>query len=286
MHHLSPLTLPLLIPLLVPFASNGAPTHGAQDPVGPTPPGAAEAAATLEREFAAAGLTVDREAGALSFPATVQVRDDLLEYLLVNPHGAVHEALFVTGVPPDVLNVALLTLGLQRGQNVEYVQKDPPPSVEELRAGARAFDVVPPKGDGVHLYATWREGDDHYFYRVEDLVRDLDRGRTMRRHAWVYLGSRFIESRRSGGEQVFAATAEGNLACITFFSAGNTLLTAALPECVSQSSWLPNGWLLPPVGADVLLIASRTALLAPPQSMAGVVPVHAPEPKPTGGEGR
>jgi len=315
MPHLSPLTLPLLLPLLFPGVrlggANGgidggaelawtaapgtaqSPGKGApppapkvQEPAGPAPTGAAEAAAALERLFAAAGVRVDRAAGALSFGATVQVRDDLLEYLLVNPHGAVHEALFVAGVPADVLNAALLALGLERGQNVEYVQKDPQPSVEELRAGARAFDIVPPKGDGVHLYATWREGDDLFFYRIEDLVRDLDRGRTMRRHTWVYLGSRFVERRRSGGEQLFAATAEGNLACISFFSAGSTLLTAALPECVAQSSWLPNGWLLPPVGAEVLLIASRAPLLVSPPSMESAIPVVAAEQQPPGGKGR
>lgn len=298
MPHLSPLSLPLLLTLLLPVAPEAVttgvvapPTEASQDPQDPPPPGpalpgAAEAAAALERAFAAAGVRVDRAAGALSFGATVQVRDDLLEYLLVNPHGAVHEALFVSGVPADVLNAAFLALGLERGQNVEYVRKDPQPSVEEQRAGVRAFDVVPPKGDGVQLYATWREGDDHFFYRIEDLVRDLDRGRTMRRHNWVYLGSRFLDSRRAGGDPLFAAAAEGNLACISFFTPGNTLLTAALPECVAQSSWLPNSWLLPPVGADVLLIASRVPLLAPPQSMDEVVPVVAPEPQPAGGEGR
>jgi hypothetical protein len=312
MPHLSPLTLPLLLPLLLPLsppcalsaggalgaaltaneshttgrASVQQPEPKTQEPIGPALPGAAEEAAEVEREFAKAGIRVDRAAGALSFAASIQVRDDLLEYLLVNPHGAVHEALFVTNVPADWLNVAFLALGLQRGQNVEYVQKDPQPSPEELRAGTRAFDIVPPRGDGVHLYATWREGDEVFFYRIEDLVRDLDRGRTMRRHTWVYLGSRFIESRRSGGEQLFAAKAEGNLACISFFSPGNTLLTAALPECVAQSSWLPNSWLLPPVGSEVLLIASRVALLTPPQTMESAVPLVDPEQKPSGGEGR
>jgi hypothetical protein len=284
MPHLSPLTLPLLLTLLLPVAPQA--TGGSQEPAGPTLPGAAEAAAALERAFAAAGVRVDREASALSFAATVQVRDDLLEYLLVNPHGAVHEALFVTGTPADVLNAALLALGLERGQNVDYIQKDPPPSPEELRAGVRAFDIVTPKGDGVQLYATWREGDDLFFYRIEDLVRDLDRGRTMRRHPWVYLGSRWITSRRQGGEQLFAAAAEGNLACISFFSPGSTLLTAALPECIAQSSWLPNGWLLPPVGSDVLLIASRVPLLAPPPSMESAVPVVDPDQTPPGGDGR
>jgi hypothetical protein len=168
---------------------------------------------------------------------------------------------------------------------VQYVPNDPAPSEEELRAGVRAFDVVPPKGDGLHLYAAWREGDDTFFYRIEDLIRDLERGRTMRRHAWVYLGSRWVANR--GGEQVYAATAEGNLVCISFFSQGNTLLTAALPECVAQTSWLPNAWLLPPAGSDVLFVASRAPITEVPESLRDAIPTVAPEAAPPGeGGGR
>lgn len=293
MFHPSTLSLPLLLPLLLPQATaplGGGraqdPKPGAQDPVGPELPTSKDAAEALQRAFEAAGVRIDRAAGVLSFPAEILVRDELLEYLLVNPHGAVHESLFVADVPADVLNAALLALGLQRGQNVQYVQKDPPPTPDELRAGARAFDIVPPSGDAVQLYAAWREEGELFFFRIEDLVRDLDRGRTMRRHAWVYLGSRWIESRRGGGGPLYAATAEGNLACISFFSAGNTLLTAALPECVAQTSWLPNGWLLPPTGSQVLLIASRGPLVAPPASLEGAIPVVAAEPVPAEGGAR
>lgn len=257
-------------------AQESAPKAAERQDPGPPLPGKSEADAALERAFAEAGVRIDRTAGAIAFPVAIEVRNDPLEYLLVSPHGAIHEALFVTEVAAEVLNAAFLALGLERGENVEYRKKDPQPSEEELRAGARAFDVVPPKGDAVELYAAWREGDDTFFYRVEDLVRDLARSRTMRRHAWVYLGSRMIETRRQEGS-VFAAAAEGNLACISFFTPGNTLLTAALPECTSQSTWLPNAWLLPRAGSPVMLIASRGPLTAPPPAWKDALPTVAPE---------
>ncbi len=257
------------------------PAQQGQDTPGPVVPGSREAAEALERAFRDAGVQLDHAAGVAAFRATVGVRDDLLEYLLVNPHGAVHEALFVTQAPAEVLNAALLALGAERGTNVAYVQKDPPPSEAEQRAGVRAFDVVPPKGPGLYLYAAWREGGETYFFRVEDLVRDLERGRTLRRHGWVYLGSRWNTSQRPGAVPQFAATAEGNLVCITFFSQGNTLLTSALPECVSQTTWLPNGWLLPEAGAEVQLFCARQPLVAPPPSLAESVPSVAEVPAQT-----
>ena len=150
----------LCLAALLPFGGQGSAVlaQDDQDAAGPATPGTEAALAELQAAFEAAGVRVDREAGALAFPVAVEVRNELLEYLIVMSHGAAHEALFMTDVPAEVLNAALLALGLERGTNVQYVEKDPPPSEEELRAGVRAFDVVPPVGDGVFLYATWREG--------------------------------------------------------------------------------------------------------------------------------
>jgi len=224
----------------------------------------------LEQAFRLAGIRFDAASGACAFPASVEVRDELLEYLLVLPIGAAHESLFLTGSDPEVLNAALLALGVGPGSNAEWIEKTPPPSEEELRAGASPYQVVVPAGDGFYLYATWREGDELYFYRVEDLVRDLDSGRTMRRHRWTYLGSRMVE--RRDGEQSFAASLEGNLINIAFFAQGNTLVTAALAECVKQTVWLPNGWLLPDRGSPVLLILARERLERLPDALAEAVP--------------
>ena len=170
----------------------------------------------------------------------------------------------------STFNAALLALGAAPGKNPAWVEKDPPPSAEEQRAGVSSYDVLPPEGDGFYMYAAWQEGDEHYLYRIEDLIRDLERQRTMRRHAWVFLGSQMIE--RASGEEGFAAGLEGNLINVSFFPQGNTVLTGALPECLNQTTWLPNAWLLPPRGSTVLLVLSRERLRELPASMAAHVP--------------
>jgi len=236
-----------------------------QDPQDPDP--LDEGQRLVEQAFAANGVLLDLTAGVVAVPAVVEVRDDLLEYLAVLPNGAAHESMFVLGADRDPstldawtrsLNAALLALGVTPGKNAEWVEKDPRPSQQELRDGVSPYDVLPPRGDGLYLYATWLEGDELFFYRIEDLVRDLDRRRTMKRHRWVYLGSRMIT--RKSGEESFAAALEGNLINISFFAQGNTLLTGGLPECLGQTSWLPNAWLLPERGASVTLLFARERL--------------------------
>ncbi len=53
---------------------------------------------------------MDPQAGALWIPIRIEVRDELLEYLLVGAAGATHESLFSTEVPGSVLNTAFLSV--------------------------------------------------------------------------------------------------------------------------------------------------------------------------------
>ncbi len=246
----------------------------------------------VEEAFAKAGLIVDIDAQTLAFPAGIEVRHDNLEYLLVNPNGAVHESLFVTPVDAFLLATAFLAMGAEPGTNVVYTAVDPPPTREEVRAGARTHDVEIPQGKPLFLHAAWKEAagamdeatgefpeQTVHFHRLEDLVIDLERDRTMRRHGLVWLGSRNVPGKSPGDAERFAAQATGNLMCVSFFSDGDTLLTTALPECVSQTAWIPNGWLMPQPGSEVLLIASAVPLDRVPESLMSALPL-VPEPEP------
>jgi hypothetical protein len=213
----------------------------------------------LVRTLGEQGLTLEPRAGLAALAATVEVDDDLLEYLLVGPGGARHETAFTTAVVPSALNVALLALGAEQGKNALWKLKDPLPTDEERRAGASPYDVEPPTGSSFYLYAGWRRGSEVYFFRMEDLVRNLATGQTMRRSAWVYLGSRMVRNRDTQQEE-FAADVYQNLVNIAWFSDGNTLLTGALPECLEQGIWMSNPWILPARGQSVLIVFSREVL--------------------------
>lgn len=255
-----------------------------------------EAEAALVAAFGQAGVIVDREASLVAFPVRVEVRHDNLEYLLVNPHGAVHESLLVTDTDAEVLSAAFLAAGAEPGTNVTYEAVDPPPTREEVLAGARTHNVDIPTGKPVYLHVAWREAsgpwdedaasfpsESVHFHRLEDLVIDLERDRTMRRHGLVWLGSRMLDGEREGEAARFAAKATGNLMCVSFFSQGDTLLTTALPECVSQTAWIPNGWLMPTPGAPALVIASAEPLESVPESLRDALPL-VPEPTRDGEE--
>ena len=257
------------------------------------PPAEEEARAQLVEAMAQAGIHLDLEAGLVSIPATVQIRSDLLEYALCTPRGQTHESLFLTEVSPTALNAALLALGLEPGQNARLLHAELAqggggegptnpaggPGAGELSAAAaaQAPKVEPPAGDALYLYVAWREEGELYFYRVDDLIANLDTGRTLRRHAWVFLGSRLVQPRAREGEpappEVFAAELEGNLINISFFFGGNTLLTASRPECIQQTIWVGNEWLLPPSSSPVEFFFSRAVLETVPVAWRDSLPV-------------
>lgn len=233
----------------------------------------------LVRTLAEQGVHLDPRHGLAAAGATVEVVDDLLEYLVVGPGGARHETVFTSDVRASVLNVALLTLGAEPGRNASWAPKDPPPSEEQVRAGTSPYDITPPQGFGFYLYAGWRRGEEVFFFRAEDLVRNLATGQTMRRHPWVYLGSRMVPAGPDGAEE-FAADVYQNLVNIAWFSDGNTLLTGALEECLEQTIWMSNAWLLPSRGESVLLVFARERLEGLPGTLLERLPDVGPAPSP------
>lgn len=227
----------------------------------------------LVAALAADGVRFDPARGLCSIPVQVAVRDELLEYLLVGPGGASHEAVFATDVMPSVLNAALLVLGAEPGTNAVWSPKEPLPTEEEMRAGVSPYDVQLPAGDTFFLYVAWREGEETFLYRIEDCLRNLSDGRSMERHGWVYLGSRMLPGVGEDATERFAADVYQNLINVSFFSDGYTLMTAALEACVEQTIWMPNGWLLPPRGASVSFLFARERLDKLPDDWAKALPV-------------
>lgn len=238
---------------------------------GPAPQDAAQEA--FVQLLQGQGLKLDVERGLLGVPVSVAIKHDLLEYLLVGPEGKGHESLFGTAAKPSLINAALLALGAKPGQNAAWVE---PTASEPAR-------LIPPSGDGFYLYVAWRERDEVYLYRIEDVISNVQTGRSMRRHRWVYLGSRFA-SPRPGEPEVFVADATHNIINLSFFYSGNTLLTAALEECQEQTIWSANSPLLPPTSQNVQLIFSKQRLSALAEDWITQLPRLEPSPPAAGPE--
>ncbi len=227
-------------------------------------PAATDLASVVE-ELAGHGVRLDLKAQRIELEAEICQDREPLEYLLVAGHGADHESLLIVReASAQALNTAILLLGLKQGSNVQYVEKDPPPTREQMEAGESLYQEVPAQGDGFYIYVAWDQvgadgSAEHFVYRAEDLVVNVAEDRTYRRGPWVYLGSRFVRPHKDA-EEFFAAEGEGNWISVCYFNPANQLMTGNDPAAGNQYVWYPNMFLMPEIGEKVRLIFSRKRL--------------------------
>ena len=103
------------------------------------------------------GVTIDKVAGSISFPARVEVRDELLEYVLVHQTGKTHESLLSTKISPKALHVAVLLLG---GEGKR-------PTIE----------------------VTWKKNGPDALVKLTDLIRPTKATPALSNDGWIYGGS-------------------------------------------------------------------------------------------------
>jgi len=138
---------------------------------------------------------VDPENRSVSFPATMNLAEGVLEVIIATPRGRLHEALLKADVSPMALQALLYTL--------------------DLNNGPRRQDSTARRGDLVDIDLEFTAADGMTVREpVESFIRDTRTGKPKVRTGWVFVGS----TMRDG---VFLAEEEGNL-CINY-SVGATL---------------------------------------------------------------
>jgi hypothetical protein len=141
----------------------------------------------------------------LSFPATVNMEEGLIEYLLVSPQGSVHESLLVTEVQASDIHFAVLLLGAKGAPASDAPHADLQ-GIGQITADSLGREQLP-KGDSVRITVTWREGNQKRSIPIEDWVRNMETQNGMERGPWIYTGSRLVD-------RTFYAQATGDLAAV------------------------------------------------------------------------
>ncbi|MCY2956534.1 MAG: YdjY domain-containing protein [Planctomycetota bacterium] len=194
-------------------------------------------ALAMQQQFAAEGIVVDAKAQTVTIKATMNQPPDPIEYLLIHKKGKRHEALFITGSKPSVLNAALLLLGLKPGKNASVREKNPPPTLEEIERGVDPVIVTPPQGDELFLTVRWQDAAGKAVeYCIEDLLVDLQAQDVMQAGGWIFLGGRMAQLYKNEPE-VFIADFEGNLISICYLSPDNHLATLRHERARDDQNW-------------------------------------------------
>ena len=173
-------------------------------------------------------ILLDVDNRFVQFPGKINMDEGIIELLACTPGGKIHESVLVVDIVPYYLQVSLLLLGLNYGDNLEY-QGDP----------------NTPLGDSVEVWVEWHWENEDYKVRGEDLIFNHISKKIMTHTHWIFSGSRIVNG-------IFMADKEGSI--ITTYHDPFTILDNPLPGGGNDELYVVNHNLVPPKGTQVDLI--------------------------------
>ena len=189
--------------------------------------------------FELGAVRLDKDMRAVSFPATVNMKDGAIEYLIVTKNGKTHESLLRTDAEPQHIHLAMLLLGAKG-------------------AGTNAFpeEVTKPlPGDRVSLEIRCMTGGKEKRFRAEELVFNTQTKSVMTRGDWVYNGSRLVEG-------AFLAQRDGSI--VSIMTDEDALINNPRLGRENDKIWQPHAGGLPPVDTPVEVILKLEAPVGKP----------------------
>lgn len=182
--------------------------------------------------FEIGNCKIIKEESKVEFPASVNMKEGLLEYLLVGSTGKLHESLLRTDVEPYALQVALLLSGLEGSLNPLSSQGD-----NRL-----------PEGDPVDIRVSWNEDGKEKKARIEEMV--LLGKNKVDLMPWVFTGSVINNG-------TFSAQAEKSI--IAVFHDPVAMIDHRLESGANDEAWFVNSAKTPPVGTPITVSISKKA---------------------------
>jgi hypothetical protein len=187
-----------------------------------------------EHTYRVGKITIDKESRTVTFPAKVFTRKGLIEYLIVNQEGKGYESILDSPVEPMDLQLALLLLDFNYGQNIK-TRNDP----------------NAPKGDALKITLEWKDGDKVKTMAAEDVVFDRLNKKPMAPGDWVFTGSLVVDG-------IFLAQQDKSL--IATYHDPGALINYAIPttpDKTGYSAYDANPDVLPAEKTDVTVTIKK-----------------------------
>lgn len=239
---------PLLILLCAGSTLASAQDDTAKQPVAPPAPDQAMVPAKPQVEkldetrYRIGKVVLDRISREIRLPAKVNMADGLLEFLLVQKNGKVHEAMLITDASPTHFNLAFMLL--------RY-----PPSIElfsQLNETGHMTGVYPDVPLGVKAGARilieveWKDGEAKTHRNpINEWIRHSKKDEAMSPGPWLYTGS-------SSHEGKYIPELTGDIAAI--FTAGEAMINYPGNDAESDLVWYADPTRVPAKDTEVTLI--------------------------------
>jgi len=176
-------------------------------------------------------IEFDSTTRAIRFPCRVNLKEDVLEYVLVHAQGKTHESLLTTEVSPLQLQMALKLLSYAQGKG-DLLDAF-------LAPGEEASPQ--PAGESVEILIEWDNAPQR---PVNGVIRDRTAAGPLEPGPWICTGSEVIDGK-------FQAEVEGSI--IALYRDPFAMFNSPHPRTRDDENWFPIGKELPEVDQPVIL---------------------------------
>ncbi|MES2440384.1 MAG: YdjY domain-containing protein [Verrucomicrobiota bacterium] len=188
-------------------------------------------------------VTFDEKTREIRFPTQVNMTEGLLEYLIVNQKGKLHEALLATEISPLHLNLAFTLLRYPASRELYPLPNETgglsskvPDVPAEIKAGAR-----------INIEVEWTDNGKVRRNSINEWIQHGVKSSSMPAGPWVYGGSDF-----EGGK--FLPETSGDVAAI--FMAMSSLINYPGEDHDNDDVWTPFPKRVPGLGTNITVIIS------------------------------
>ena len=178
-------------------------------------------------------VTLDKRTREIRFPALVNLREGILEYLIVHQNGKIHESLFRTETSPTNINLAFALLSYKPSKELYRLWKEP----GVISSDFYKEDEKTRQQARIGIFAEYEKDGKTVRIPVHEWIRYEATAGPMPPTPWVYGGSEFYDGKyvpETSGD--IAAIFITNSSMINYPGADNlndevwTCMTPRIPE--------------------------------------------------------
>jgi hypothetical protein len=220
--------------------------------------------------FKIGDVEFNKQTRVISFPAAINMREGLLEYVIVHDKGKVHESLLRTAINATHLNLALVLLRYQSSPEL-FMLRDEDGHPNGLMP---AVDGKTKAAARVEIRMLWKDGESEHSATVNECINNTKNDKVMAPAPWVYGGSVIDEGQ-------FVAEMTGDIvAILTNEAAVFNYPGDSNRDGEDYGAWFALTKAVPAVGTPVTVEIRPWPPVAKPAPKPEAEPAPEPAPKP------
>lgn len=194
-----------------------------------------------EDRYRIGDVTIDKKTREIRFPAVVNLKDGLLEYVIVHENGKVHEALFRTSVSPTNINLAFTLLRYKPSKELYRIPKEPGVLTGDFFKEPEAVRL----SSRIRMDVEFEKDGEKKRFPVSDWIRHDTTGTAMPPSYWIYGGSEFYDGK-------FVPESTGDIAAI--YLSNSSLINYPGEDNFDDEVWSSFSARIPDLDTKVTLI--------------------------------